>query len=507
MVVVVDFGSQTTHLIARRIGEWGVLAKIVLPKALPSFLHKTKVQGIILSGGPASVYEKNALSFASSIFKKSIPILGICYGLQLTTHLLGGKVTRGKKQEFGPAKLTITHSSSLFKNTPPLFTVWMSHGDEVVTAPKGFVILARTDTIPHAAIANKKQNVFGIQFHPEVVHTQFGDQILKNFLKICGLKPQKQAISRSYIKKIVLDIKESVGSEKAICALSGGVDSSVAAVLTHKALDTNLTPIYIDSGLMRKDETKLLSQTFRKYLKMKVWIINAKKDFLKKLSKVVDPEEKRKIIGNTFIEVLEKQAKKMGAKFLIQGTIYPDVIESAGTKHSKKIKTHHNVAGLPKKMHLILIEPLRNFYKDEVRKIAKFLKLPDEITQRQPFPGPGLAVRIVGSVTDKKLQMVRKADAILQEEMKKAGLTNNVWQAFAVHTGIQTTGVRGDNRAYGNTIALRVIQAKDAMSAHWVHLPYKLLNTISSRIVNEIKEVNRVVYDVTNKPPATMEWE
>lgn len=383
----------------------------------------------------------------------------------------------------------------------------MSHGDEVVKLPTNFKRLATTETIPYAAISNEKSKFYGIQFHPELVHTQFGEQILSNFLKICGLKPTKQKLSAESVRDLIEDIKNSVGKKRAIVALSGGVDSSVAALLVHKAIGDRLTAIYIDSGLMRQDETMLLEKVFKAHYKMRVKIINAKKEFLTPLKGVEDPETKRKIIGKAFIDVFEKEASKLKADFLVQGTIYPDVIESAGSKHSKNIKSHHNVGGLPEKMNLTLIEPLRNFYKDEVRKIGSILKLPDAITQRQPFPGPGLAVRIIGDVTEKKLETLRRADHIFREEIEKAKLHREIWQFFAVHTGILTTGVRGDNRAYGDTIALRALVAKDAMSAHWADLPYNLLNKVSDRIVNELREVNRVVYDITNKPPATMEWE
>ncbi len=350
-----------------------------------------------------------------------------------------------------------------------------------------------------------EHHIYGVQFHPEVVHTQFGDQILQNFLSICGETITKQELNREYVDTLISDIKDSVLDKKAICALSGGVDSSVAALLVHKAIGRNLTSVYIDSGLMRQDETKLLGEVFRKHYDMPVTIIDAKDDFVRALAGVIDPEAKRKIIGKTFIEIFEREAEKIGADFLVQGTIYPDVIESMGTKHSKNIKSHHNVGGLPEEMKFTLIEPLRAFYKDQVRTIGKILELPDEITQRQPFPGPGLAIRIIGEVKHEKLSLLRHADAIVRDEIEKSGI--KLWQAFAIYTGVKTTGVRGDNRAYGDTIALRAIEATDAMSAHWARLPYELLDTISTRIVNEIPEVNRVVFDITNKPPATMEWE
>lgn len=501
MIILVDFGGQTAHLIARRVKELGSSVEVVNPEEA---LDKVKnADGIIFSGGPASVYEKNAPTIDPKIFEMGIPILGICYGQQLIAYLLGGDVNPGKIREYGPAQITVNTSWPLFRNLPSQFIVWMSHGDEVMKPPKDFAIPATTLNIPRAAISNLKKNIYGIQFHPEVVHTQFGTQILKNFLNICGLTPKEKKIDKAFVENMIKDIKDSIGAEKAICALSGGVDSSVAALLVHKAIGKNLISIYVDSGLMREGETGSLQEVFQNHYKMNVDVIDAKNEYLKALKGITDPEQKRKIVGKIFIEVFEKEAKAAGAKFLVQGTIYPDVIESAGSKLSQKIKSHHNVGGLPENMKLILVEPLRNFYKDQVKIIGKILGLSDEIILRQPFPGPGLAVRIIGEVTKEKLQILRKADAIVQEELKGIDL----WQAFAVFTGIKTTGVRGDERAYGHTIAIRAIEAKDAMSANFARLPYELLDKIATRIVNEVREVNRVVYDITNKPPATMEWE
>lgn len=506
MILIIDFGSQTTHLIGRRIQEMGVKTQIVLPENAKASLAEFKPTGIILSGGPASVYEDGAPLVDESFLMSGVPVFGICYGHQLLAQQLnGGKVKPGNIKEFGPALLQISNHDGLFKGVPPEFTVWMNHGDEVAMPPLDAKATAVSGTISVAAMEDQTHHIYGVQFHPEVVHTQFGDQILQNFLTICGESIQKQELNTQYVETMIQDIRDSVLDKTAICALSGGVDSSVAALLVHKAIGTNLTSVYIDSGLMRHDETKLLTEVFKKHYDMPVTIIDAKHDFVRALAGVTDPETKRKIIGKTFIELFEREAEKIGATFLVQGTIYPDVIESMGTKHSKNIKSHHNVGGLPEEMKFTLIEPLRAFYKDQVRTIGSLLELPNEITQRQPFPGPGLAIRIVGEVTHEKLDLLRHADAIVRDEIEKSGI--KLWQAFAIYTDVKTTGVRGDNRAYGDTIALRAIEATDAMSAHWARLPYELLDTISTRIVNEIPEVNRVVFDITNKPPATMEWE
>lgn len=505
MIVLIDFGSQTTHLISRRIRESGIEVEIVNPEEAFEQIKLKKPAGIILSGGPASVYEKDAPLVGEDVLLLGIPVFGICYGHQLLAQQLKGKVKPGKIKEFGPATLKVTNHDGLFKGLPSEFGVWMNHGDEVEVAPLDAKSTASSTTIPFAAMEDPKRHIYGVQFHPEVIHTQFGDQVLKNFLEICGETIKQQTLDKAYVDSIIKDIKDSLNDKKAICALSGGVDSSVAALLVHEAIGDNLTAVYIDSGLMRQDETKTLSEVFKTHYKMQIKVIDARDTFLEALKGIVDPEEKRKAIGKTFIRVFEKEAKQIGAEFLVQGTIYPDVIESSGTKHSKNIKSHHNVGGLPEDMEFALIEPLRTFYKDEVRKIGEILELPREITHRQPFPGPGLAIRIIGEVTEEKLDILRRADAIVRNEIENSEIV--LWQAFAIFTGIKTTGVRGDNRAYGETIALRAIDAKDAMSAHWARLPYELLDKISTRIVNEIHEVNRVVFDITNKPPATMEWE
>lgn len=530
MIIIVDFGSQTTHLISRRIRELGESVPIVEPEESLGKIRELNPAGIILSGGPASVYAKNAPKIEKEVFETGIPILGICYGQQLISSLLDGDVKPGDKKEYGPAILSLRDhemarqsrdsepdstspvtlndnvgSLGLFTDTSDNFTVWMSHGDDVRKPPKGFEILASTETIPVAAIANDEKKIYGIQFHPEVIHTQFGEQILSNFLKICGIKPQKHPIDSVFVEGLIEDIRQSLGQEKAVCALSGGVDSSVAALLLQKAIGENLTCFYIDSGLMREGETDLLREVFKENYEMKIEIIDAKEEFLKALKGLKDPEEKRKAVGKTFIDVFEREAAKIKADFLVQGTIYPDVIESKGSKNAQNIKSHHNVGGLPENMKFTLVEPLRTFYKDEVRAIGKILGMPDAIIKRQPFPGPGLAVRIIGEVTEENLKILRGADKIVQNEMKISGI--ELWQIFAIFTGIKTTGVRGDQRVYGETIAIRALEATDAMSADFAKLPWELLQKISNRIITEVPEVNRVVYDITTKPPATMEWE
>ncbi|MFZ5845356.1 MAG: glutamine-hydrolyzing GMP synthase [Patescibacteria group bacterium] len=514
MLLLVDFGSQTAHLIARRLREFGETVAIGEPHEAYRLARQRKPAGIVFSGGPASVYEPGAPKVDPQIFDLDIPILGICYGLQLMSYLLGGKVIPSPKKEFGPATLKIKGNTPLFNELPKTLRVWMSHGDKVVTPPSGFTSVGSTETIRHAAIINDSKRIYGIQFHPEVIHTQHGADILKNFLvKVCKLQVKnfdktklKHQNVKEFIAEKVARIRSEVGNKSALCALSGGVDSAVAATLVHRAIGHRLTCIYIDSGLMRAGETEQIRKTFRGKFKLSVKVVRAASLFLKRLKGVIDPEQKRKIIGKTFIDVFEEEAKKIkNIDFLVQGTIYPDVIESRGTKHADKIKTHHNVAGLPQSMKLKLVEPLRELYKDEVRQVGEALDLPKDMVWRQPFPGPGLAIRIIGEVTHEKLELLRKADTIIQEELKD--YRDSLWQAFAILTGVNTTGVRGDARSYGETIAVRAIEARDAMSAHWSRLPYAVLDKISTRIVNEIPEVNRVVYDITNKPPGTMEWE
>lgn len=512
MIAIIDFGSQSTHLISRRLREISVDSEIIEPEDFFQKIDQNKIKGIILSGGPQSVHDKNSPSIDQKIFELNIPILGICYGEQYMALKMGGKVITAKKQEMGPAHLSIVKPSPLFslsenEHIPDESTVWMSHTDIVTRLPHGFDIIGKTSHSPNAAIAHESKKMYGVQFHPELVHTQFGIQILWNFAEICGLKPKHKPIDKQFVDNIITDIKESVGTHKVVGAMSGGVDSSIANLLVHQAIGDHLTAIYIDSGLMREGETDMLRSIFEKHYHMNVEIVQAENEFLTNLKGITDPEKKRKIIGKTFIDVLNREAEKRGAVSLVQGTIWPDVIESAGSKHSQVIKSHHNVGGLPKDMKLILLEPLRNLYKDEVREIGNILGLPKEITHRKPFPGPGLAVRIIGEVTKEKLRILRQADYILQEEMEKWEGHKNVWQAFAVYTGIKTTGVGGDFRSYGDLIAIRSINSHDAMSGNFTHIPYEILDIIATRMTNEIKEVNRVVYDITNKPPGTIEWE
>lgn len=508
MLVIIDFGSQTTHLIARRLREIGVDAKIITPEKALQIIQKEHPKGIILSGGPSSVYEAGVPTVDPKVFEQNIPLLGICYGLQLAAYLLEGEVISGKK-EYGPATLKITnYESQITKNLPEEFTVWMSHGDEVKKMPDDFEIIGSSHNVPYTFAVSKKRNIYGVQFHPEVEHTENGRILLENFIEVCGITPNPQEIDVTLIEK---DIKEKVGNAYVIGAVSGGVDSTVAAALVAKAIGDKFIPIYVENGLMRVGTRQHISGFF-KNLEIDLHVVECEDEMLKRLEGLTNPEDKRKTIGKFYIEVFEREVEKLEKKgvrpeYLMQGTIYSDVIESQGTKHASKIKSHHNVGGLPEEMKLKLLEPLREYYKDEVRAIGTKIGLSDEFVHRQPFPGPGYAVRIRGEVTKKRLAQEKQADAIILEELENAGILSKVFLSFPVMTGALSTAVKGDGRHFGEVVALRVIESKDIMTTTWAKLPYDVLQKISSRIVNEVPEISRVVYDITTKPPATMEWE
>lgn len=512
MIFLIDFGSQTAHLIARRVRELGQEVQIVLPDEAIGKIKAQKPAGIIFSGGPASVYAEGAPLVDKEIFTLGIPILGICYGVQLSAYLYGGEVKPGVKKEFGPATFTKTHDTPLFKGLPDEFPVWMNHGDQVIKPPQGSATTGKTETIDVASFADDEHKHYGVQFHVEVEHTPLGREILKNFIEICGLHVGTPILPS--IDELVEDIKKQIGDGKAVLALSGGVDSSTAALLVHKAIGDRLTCIYVDTGMMRKGETEQVNEVFKEHFHMNVKTVYAEEEFLKNLAGITDPETKRKTIGKTFIDVFEREALRLAqgkpnekVEYLVQGTIYPDVIESAGTTHSANIKSHHNVGGLPEKHGFKIVEPLRFYYKDEVRKLANDLGLPESIIKRHVFPGPGLAVRIIGDVTKTKLDILREADAIVTEELRASGWYEKLWMGFAIFTGVKTTGQTGDERRYGELIAIRAVTSIDAMTAEWAHLPYEVLGKMANRIVNEVHQVSRVVYDITTKPPATMEWE
>ncbi|MEE4312571.1 MAG: glutamine-hydrolyzing GMP synthase [candidate division KSB1 bacterium] len=508
LILILDFGSQYTQLIARRIRELGVYSEIRSYNTPLEEIVRLNPKGVVLSGGPSSVYAGNAPLISPDIFKLSIPILGICYGLQLITHLLGGKVGKADHREYGYAELNRLADDALFSGIDPSTAVWMSHGDKLTVMPDDFTILARTKNSPYCVIKHQELPIYGIQFHPEVAHTKQGNIFLKNFIfDICAC--HGLWTSRSFIEHTVQSIREQVGDEKVLCAVSGGVDSSVAARLMYKAIGKQLITIFVDNGLLRENEGEEVREMARAHFPENFQYVDAGPRFLEKLREVTDPERKRKIIGETFIRVFEDAAKKAGdIKYLVQGTLYPDVIESVSTKGpSAVIKTHHNVGGLPEDMDLEIIEPLRELFKDEVRNVGKELGLPDHVVGRHPFPGPGLAVRLLGNITEDRLRVLRKADKIFIDELHRTDHYNRTWQAFAVLLPINSVGVMGDERTYENVIALRAVTSRDAMTADWAKLPHSLLDTVANRITNEVKGVNRVVYDISSKPPSTIEWE
>ena len=507
-ILVLDFGSQYTQLIARRVRECAVYSEILPCTATIEEIRAHNPKGIVLSGGPSSVYAEDAPRVAPEVFDMGVPVLGICYGMQLITEHFGGTVGEAHQREFGRAELNIDHTVGLLDNLTDNTVVWMSHGDRIDKAPEGFKTIAHTGSAPVAAFANEARRVYGLQFHPEVVHTAEGEILLENFAyNLCGCKPSWTMAS--FVEQQIAQIKETVGDGQVICALSGGVDSSVAAVLVHRAIGDQLTCIFVDNGLLRTGEADKVVATFRDHMGLKLIHAQESKRFLDALQGVTDPEAKRKTIGGNFIEVFDECAGKLSdAAFLVQGTLYPDVIESVSFKGpSATIKTHHNVGGLPEDLKFSLIEPFRELFKDEVRAIGAELGVSKDILQRQPFPGPGLAIRVLGEVTPERLDVLRQADSIVLQEIKTAGLYEQIWQSFAVLLPTKTVGVMGDERTYENVCVLRAVHSVDGMTADWVHLPYEVLGTISNRIINEVRGINRVCYDISSKPPGTIEWE
>ncbi len=505
-ILILDFGGQYSQLIARRVREANIYCEIVPYNYTIDKIKSKNPKGIIFSGGPSSVYAENAPKCDEQIFELGIPILGICYGGQLMAQNFNGKVNRAKAREYGRIKLEIKANEGIFRNIKNNIQCWMSHTDFIEVPPAGFVITATTESCPVAAMKNEEKKLYAVQFHPEVEHTDMGKDIINNFLyNVCNISPDWDM--GDFAQETIAMLKEEIGDKKALCALSGGVDSSVAAVLVHKAIGKNLTCVFVDHGLLRKDEGDQVEEVFRDKFDMNLIRVNAKDRFLGKLKGVTDPEEKRKIIGEEFIRVFEEEKTKLGEiDYLVQGTIYPDVIES-GTDKASVIKSHHNVGGLPEDVDFELIEPLRQLFKDEVREVGRKLDIPSEIIDRQPFPGPGLAIRVLGEITEDKLEIVREADWIFREEIRIAGLQGKIWQYFAALPNIRSVGVMGDERTYTHTIALRAVTSSDGMTSDWARIPFEVLEKISNKIVNNVEGVNRVVYDITSKPPATIEWE
>jgi GMP synthase (glutamine-hydrolysing) len=508
-ILVLDFGSQYTQLIARRIRESHVYCEIHPFNIGMERIRAFGARGIILSGGPSSVHDDGAPLADGEIFGLGVPVLGICYGMQLMAHQLGGAVEKADRREYGPAAINLESESVLFQDVErESVRVWMSHGDRILRLPPGFAVLAHSENSPVAAMGDATRRIFGVQFHPEVAHTPCGKAILENFLfRICHCR--STWTMKSFVELVTQALREKVGDDRVICALSGGVDSSVVAVLLHRAIGDRLRCIFVNNGLLRRGEAESVQRIFKDHFELNLITMNATDVFLDRLKGVTDPERKRKIIGNLFIELFESEARKLqGAKYLAQGTLYPDVIESVSFKGpSATIKTHHNVGGLPERMNLELIEPLRELFKDEVRLVGRELGLPEHVLQRHPFPGPGLAIRMIGDVTREKLDMLREADSILLEEIEASGWYDHVWQAFTVLLPVRSVGVMGDERTYEEVIAVRVVESVDAMTADWARLPFEVLQRISNRIINEVKGVNRVVYDISSKPPSTIEWE